>query len=181
MEEKFDSLLELPIMNIGDDLVDLSINLRSLNDGMTCSAMPYRRGLLLEARALMKYILRKDPNLALLIRYVRALEALEDFAPLSLPSEFISYPFLISLINPMNFNDSELKVSFYNRLNICSMLAESTLLGARRFIKCDKTGPVCSPVLNIFYVVLCELMCRFLGLFLYPLIRIRFNQSKVHA
>jgi NADH dehydrogenase len=180
-KKKFNSLLRLPYMDIGDDLNILNINLRSLNNGMARSTMPSRRGLLLEAKALMKYILREDPNPALLIRYVRALEALGDVAPLVLPSEFIAFPFLISFINPMNFKNSQMKENFENRLNVCAALAESSLLGSVRFIKRNESGAAHAAVLEIVHAVLCELVCRILGLLISPLIRLRFNQIKDHV
>jgi len=177
-KKKFNSLLKLPNMDIGNDLNSLNIVLRSLDDGMARSIMPSRRNLLLEARALIKYILREDPNSSLLIRYVRALESLGDITPLGLPSEFVAFPFLISFIDPMELNNSQIKAKFDNRLNICSALAESTLLGSKRFIKSGESSAAYSAVFEIFHAVLCEFVCRILGVLFSPLIRLRFNQIK---
>jgi nucleoside-diphosphate-sugar epimerase len=177
-KKRFNSLLNLPNMNISDDLNVLNVNLRSLDDGMTLSTMPTRRTLLLEARALIKYILREDPSSALLIRYVRVLEALGDDSPIGLPSEFISFPFLISLISSADLNNSQMKEKFENRFNICSVLSESTLPGSRRFIRSGESSVAFVAVFKISYAILCELVCRILRLFFLPLIRFRLNQTK---
>ena len=179
--KKFKSLVELPNMEVGDSLSVLNVNLRSLDDGMSFSVSPGRRILLLEASALLKYILRTNPGPALLKRYVRALESLGNVTPLRLPSEFIAFPFLISFINLKSLRPSQFQVSFENRLNLSAALAESTLVGARRFIKSYGSGSTSIAVFELFNALLRECFCRLIGGIFSGLIRIRFNQTRSNA
>lgn len=177
-KKKFEALLENQQMNVESDLDFLDVKLRSLNNGMNPSGSLKRRNLLLEGKSLITYILRSKPRTFFLKHYVRVLEELEDAKPLGLPSEFITFPFLISIIYSRSFPILQIWEIFQRRLHIAATLAESTVVGAKRFMKCNEKSNAYDAIIGVLSSLFCECISRFIGFILAPLVRIRFIQNK---
>jgi len=94
--QDFNSLFNLAIMDTKSDLNFLELSLRELNSGMHKSGENRRRKLLIEGKALLKYILRCDPNMVQIITYVRIIEKLRNGTPLYISKFILAFllPFL---------------------------------------------------------------------------------------
>lgn len=131
--DRLQSLFELPAMDTAADLRLLGLELRTLTDGMNRSGNGKRRRLLREGLALIHYLLRKPPQVFSVRRYVRAVEQLKGGAEACLREWVLSSPWAIALLDQggtREMKDSDLAW----RLHVASVLAESTIPGASRFL-----------------------------------------------
>lgn len=129
--DRLRSLRDLALMATRHDLERLGLQLRSLEAGMAAPRRPRR--LLLEARAMLRYVLCTRPSAGLVRRYVRAVEDLQDGAPLPLPWVFACCPAAIALLD-RKLGPTQPADRLGMRVEIATLLAESTPQGAERFL-----------------------------------------------
>lgn len=168
--DRLESLFGLPMMDAAPDLQRLQLRLRPLAAGMQPSGADRRRRLLLEARALLGYVLAAAPAGALARRYVRAVEQVRDGWPLPLPAWLARRPVWVALWDRCGAggrNGAELAW----RLQAATALAEASVQGATRFLGIGRAGGLARAVLTMGGAVLGELFWRGAGLLAGALVR----------
>lgn len=155
--EQLDSLFKIPRMETGESLTILNLSLRSVVSGMHKSGKHRRRELFREGRALLTYILRESPPNNLLCRYVRAIEKVSNGLSLALPEWGIRRPARIAMLDINSLKDSPLSY----RLDIATMLAEATPIGAKRFLNYPPDQRLLRGISTILLSILMELYWRF--------------------
>lgn len=136
--QRLASLFELrPMPRAAEDLERLGLTLRPLASGMAASGSDRRRHLLLEARAMLHYVLRQRPAPALLRRHVRCVEALHGGAPLGLAGA------ALCALGVGVREGQEAGVELRPRLDAAVAIAEASPQGAPRFLPTHgSAGPV---------------------------------------
>lgn len=177
--ERLKSLFDLPIMNTNSDLDKLGLVLRPLSSGLHPSGDDRRRRVLQEGRALLKYILKKEPDSVVLRRYLRAIESLRDGQEIKLPRIFLIYPILISLIGKSSWSDVNLANEYVWRLDAATSLAEASVLGAYRFLSLDSKCGMLRSLLSIMNAFFDEAFWRIAKFFLSPMLRLLIARTKV--
>lgn len=172
------SLFDLPFMETASDLEELGLTLRPLSAGMHPSGNDRRRGLLQEGHALLSYVLKEPPCSAVLRRYVRAVEHVRNGNALGLPKLFLSYPIFLSLLDYSTWADKTKGVEFSWRLDAATMLAETTPLGAYRFLGIGSRNGVLISLLSIINAMTCEIFWRLLRVLFSPLIRFFWGRAR---
>jgi len=154
---RLQSLFDLPTMASGEDLMQLGIRLRPLQSGMHSSGNDRRRRLLREGFALTSYVLKASPGPAVLRRYVRALEALGNAAPLDLPPVVYTFPLTIALIGDIGRRANHcFQRDLAWRIDVATLLAEATPMGAVKTLRLGKGKSLISCLLGITGNVLSE-------------------------
>lgn len=138
---RIQSLYAMEQMRTSADLKQLGLNLRRLEDGMHRSGNGKRRRQLQEAKALLTYVLRRDPPPALLRRYVIAVTTIyPDAEPLALPATLRRFPALIAALDHATARRKESMLRF--RISCAVLVAEASPQGARRFIGDAPVSPL---------------------------------------
>jgi len=153
--DRIRSLYQLPLMSTASDLQALGLTLRDIADGMHPSGDSRRRLLLIEANALLQYVLRIPPPPSLARRYVRFIETRGNRNPLRLPRVVTAFPSFLSLLPP---DFTELGI----RMDAATVLSEATPMGASRFLS---LGNKCSGFRSTYEVIRAlwsEMICRML-------------------
>jgi NADH dehydrogenase len=167
---RLQSLFMLPLMDSTRDLQQLSLTLRTLEVGLTLTRHS-RRSLLLEARALLIYVLRLPPAATLLRRYVKAIENLRENKVLRLPKFFLLKPVLLGLIDGAMCINDEFQNEFRWRLNAALILAEASTQGARRFLGVSGRISGLRSCVRIIAAVLFEAIRRVSQIIFFPILR----------
>lgn len=167
--DRLGSLFTLPRMETAADLQRLSLTLRPLREGLTRSGRG-RRGLLLEGRALLAYVLRMRPANSLARRYVRAIETLRDGRSLALPESFRRTPALLALLDNARCLNAELRNELDWRLNAASLLGEASPQGALRFLGLYGRSSALRSGLRMTRAVVSEAVRRVGQVLLWPLL-----------
>jgi NADH dehydrogenase len=126
------SLFALRPMQTADDLRSLGMQLRPLRSGMTVSGDGRRRVLIHEGRALLRYVLKREPHSALVRRYVSAARVLGLDEGCELPRIALSFPGTIALFERLDYKTQSRKI--LTSVSIAMALAEASTEGAPRFI-----------------------------------------------
>lgn len=126
------SLVDTRPMSTAEALDRLGLELRDPVSGLHRSGSARRRGLLREARMLLRYVLAGPPPCAPMRRYARAVEHLRDGEPLSLPPSLERWPALVSLLERPGSTAPDDELAW--RLDAATVLAEATTQGAHRFL-----------------------------------------------
>jgi nucleoside-diphosphate-sugar epimerase len=135
--DRIRSLYATPIMRTSDDLQRIGLTLRPLASGMHRTGNGTRRAQLVEAAALLAYVLRHRPPSRLMRRYVNAMNTL--FAgekPLSLPWLVRRFTWLIAIID--RASTTQVNSKFESHLSCAVLIAEASPAGARRFLPGNK-------------------------------------------
>lgn len=132
------SLFELPFMETAGDLARLNLTLRPLERGMEKSQ---RHGLILEARALLAYVLKGKPDGALVRRLVRCVESLRDGQALHLPGFALWAPSSVALLDSALVKTGRCGAEFSWRLEAAVLVAEASQQGAARFLRASRHNP----------------------------------------
>ncbi len=172
------SLFDLPVMETASDLRQLGLTLRPLRSGMHPSGNDRRRCLLREGRALLAYILKEPPGNAVLRRYIRAVEQLRGGQALGLPSAFLNFPILMSLLDKSAWADKATGMEFSWRLDAATVLAEATPSGAYRFLGLGREWGWLSSLLSVGNAIVCEVFWRVLRTPLLPLTRFALDRAR---
>ncbi|MDE2422947.1 MAG: sugar nucleotide-binding protein [Betaproteobacteria bacterium] len=176
--DRLRSLFDLPVMNTGADLDKLGLVLRPLVVGLHPSGDDRRRRLLREGKALLAYVLKAQPSNSLLRRYVRAVEGLHGGREFGLSGIFLSIPNLLSLLDKGSWPNSTVGGEFVWRVDAATMLAESTPMGAGRFLGSgQRQGPLTS-ILSITNALAGEAFWRLARVFVSPMLRFGIARSK---
>ena len=170
------SLSLLPVMRTEADLNALGLNLRPLSLGMQLHQKKSRGLLIKEGYAFLSYVLKDIPQYSLLARYVRATETLRNSQYLPVPSFFYRLPVLISLIDRSLWERRSIGDEFIWRLDTATMLAESTTLGAFRFLLIHSNKS--QAVLLITKALIAELFWRMMRIIFHPLLRFIFKLAR---
>ena len=174
------SLFDLPEMTTKTDLDKLGLTLRSLPTGLHPSGDDRRRRLLREGQALLKYILKKQPDNTMLRRYVRAIEKLCTDQALDLPNTFLNYPILFSLIDkasPLPGATDTVKMRFTWRLDAATIIAEASPAGAARFLELRPKYRRLNSFLSLARSLAGEVFWRLAGLLASPWLRSIMTQN----
>jgi len=167
--DRLESLFLLPEMNTAESLQHLQLRLRPFPAGITRSGT-WRRELLMEGYALLKYILRVSPEHILVRRYVRCIETLGKEQAMMLPSIFLNYPALVSLLDDNRFLSENFRSEIEWRLNAGLLIAESSQQGAVRFLGLDLKRSFLRSLLGISRAVLSEMGRRIFQILLWPML-----------
>jgi hypothetical protein len=162
------SLLSLPVLLSKEDNKRLGLRLRSLDSGMHPSGNSRHRLLLIEANCLYRYILGNEPGLALLRRYVRAVELLCSGKALSIPKFFYRWPAALILLDSGKYLQSNPALNF--RLNSATVLGEASPLGAQRFLAAQEKVGIVGATIEIIKAIFLEVICRISRVLLAPLL-----------
>lgn len=131
---RFDSLLNLPLMNTSSDLDLIDLKLRTLKSGLHRSGSDRRRRLIQEGMSLLCYLLKEKPCRTLVCRYVRMVEKIRSGTPLVLSWWLMRFPILLGWLDDRAFTMSEKGKEFAWRLEAAMLLAEASTQGAVRFL-----------------------------------------------
>lgn len=126
---RVEALRRLPAMDTRPSLAVLGLTTRPLADGMRPSGRARRR-LAAEGAALFRYLGGAAPGKGLVRRYVRAIEAVDDGAPLDLPAPMLAMPALLRLIDAFPGATGRPRL----RLNMAAALLEATPAGDALFV-----------------------------------------------
>ena len=170
--ERLRSLFDLPMMATEPDLRRMGLLLRPLNSGMHPAGDDRRRHLLIEGRAFLSYVLRRELGSSTLRSYVRIIENLRGGAAINLPQPFRRWPILLAVVDGGNSIATPWKKEFVWRLDSATVLAEATSFGARRFLGLGEPHGFFASFLGIIRAVLSEAGWRILSVMLSPLIRV---------
>lgn len=132
--DKLNSLFDLPAMQTRDDLAALGLTLRPFSSGMTKVGQDRRRSLIREGRALLTYVLKTEPAVALIKRYVHSIEDLRGGQAIGLPEWMLHVPATLALLDNHSIQDSTKGQELCWRLDAATVLAEASVQGAARFL-----------------------------------------------
>jgi NADH dehydrogenase len=175
------SLIELPRLDSRADLATLGVRLRGLETGMHPSGSGRRRRLASEGRALIGYVLGQAAPLALVRRYVQAIEKLADGAPLSLPGWACRWPALIALFDQRLPLADAGSAALDWRLCAAVAIAEASPVGARAFLATGEGRGRANVLARLVAIATSELAWRFLRLVLRPVVVRAFQRSDARA
>lgn len=162
---RLNSLFTLPKMNTSSDLASIGLTLKELHLGVAKSKHVFRRNLLIEANILLGYILGCKPSPSLLRRYARCIETLRTELPLGFANFLIFSPWVIAVLESRKFqsiiaNHDE----FLWRLNAATTIAESSTIGAVRFLGLSKKSSLIAALIQLFMAISFEIIVRFIRL-----------------
>ena len=160
------------------NLDKLGLVLRPLPAGLHPSGDGRRRHLLREGQALLAYILKEQPDSAVLRRYVRAIESLRDGQAFGLPGAFLNYPILLSLLGKTSWLDDTLGTEFIWRLDAATLLAEASPAGATRFLGFGRRHGLLSSFRLMTNALLSEAFWRLARVFFFPMLRLGMARAK---
>jgi len=172
------SLFVLPTMETEDNLAELGITLRPLSAGLSRIKLVNRRALTAEGYALLRYILRSRPDLALVKRYVRAIEQLNGAEPIGLPNLCIQWPSTIALLERAANNERLLRQKFDWRLNAGVAIVEASKRGATLMIGPSGGENIAICIFRISLAVMNEISWRTVGLFIKPSLQLSRSTDK---
>jgi NADH dehydrogenase len=161
--DRLESLFALATVDAAPDLQRLQLRLRPLEAGMHPSGHERRRKLLLEARALLGYLLAARPAPGLARRYVRAMEQVRDGQPLPLPAWLARYPSAVALWDRCGATGRH-GAELGWRLQAATALAEASVQGAARFLGLGRASGLLVACRAIGVAVLGEIFWRCAGL-----------------
>ena len=170
--ERLRSLFDLPRMATESDLLQLGLLLRPLDSGMHPAGDDKKRHLLIEGRAFLSYVLKRQPGSTALRSYVRIIENLRGGKAIALPKPFIRWPVLLAIVDGGNPIATSWKKEFVWRLNSATVLAEATTFGAQRFLGLGESPGFAGSFWGITRAVLSEAGWRILSLMLAPATRV---------
>jgi nucleoside-diphosphate-sugar epimerase len=177
--ERLASLFALPQMHTAEDLRSLALDLRSLQSGMRRATVvgkgQNRRSLAREAKAMLTYVLKRKPGLAVQGRYVRAVELFRSGTLLELPEFMLHTPLALALLDDRGFTSSAAGKEFLWRLNTATILAEATTVGASRFIGIGEHSGAVRYGMLIAWSVVMEAVWRLSSFFWLPIYLRRLN------
>lgn len=153
------SLFQLPLMETSKDLATLNLRLRSLESGLHRSGSDRRRRLLIEAHAMLAYILDASPSGVLMRRYVKMLEVLGRGEALTIPQLCLKWPGFMALMDGRRSEKSS-AMEFRWRLNAATLIAEASPIGAEKFLGIEKSSSPVSAIVGIISAVLTEALWR---------------------
>jgi nucleoside-diphosphate-sugar epimerase len=168
--ESLRSLFSLPLMETSSDLKKLGLELRSLQSGMHRSGSNRRRLLFLEGQTILSYILKTPPKSSLLRRYVRAIEKLRLESAIHLPTIFVRYPKLLTLVDKKDYLNSEWHKELIWRISAAITLAEATPQGALRFLGLGYKQNFLINLRIITHTILSEIFWKLLSILMLPLL-----------
>ncbi len=121
-------LAGIRFMPCADDLAELGLTVEPVATRLR-RGKTGRKGLLIEGRALLRYLLGTNPGSGVLRDYVRALRRLDPAAgPVGLPGAMIAWPAALALMESLR-RDGVLE----RRLDLAASLAEASPDGVRAF------------------------------------------------
>lgn len=183
--ERLRSLFDLPVMATRSDLKQLGLTLRPIRSGMHPSGDDRRRRVLQEGAALLTYVLKAAPSSVVLRRYVRVIERLRGGQAVGLPQFLMSYPIALSAVDVFAWDDPTVGADYAWRLDAATLLAESTPIGAYRFLGVSEGKERKSDGLGSLMImtnaVASEVLWRCLRVPLSPLVRMTLSRIKVVA
>jgi nucleoside-diphosphate-sugar epimerase len=157
---KLRSLIDLPLMNTGEDLHSLGLQLRSFESGLTKSGNYRRRALIIEANTLLSYVLKAPPPQSLLRLYVTAVELLRNTRPLGLPATVTRWPVLVALFDTANMKSRSKNEEFSWRIRAAVRIAETSSLHSARFILSAKPVGIWRGLLQILLALFIDCWWR---------------------
>ncbi|MDH1147168.1 sugar nucleotide-binding protein [Pseudomonas mosselii] len=163
---RLESLFALRPMETESDLGALGFELRSMATGMARSGQG-RRELLREGRSVLAYVLRAQPEIAMVRRYARVIETLRSGQSIELPEYMLRMPSALALLDGFGGGRDNFKRELDWRLGVALMLTEATPQGGDRYLASN--GPV-SALLRISRAAFSELFKRILQLGLWPVL-----------
>lgn len=176
--ERLGSLFDLKPMETAADLDRLGITLRALPSGMSRSGNNRRRDLANEGHALLQYVLKASPDLALIRRYARCIEQLRGGATLGLPSFMLRNPHLIALIDQPSPSANKGLEEFAWRLNAAMVMSEASIKGAVRFLSLDKRSGFFVNGLTMFSALVMEMFWKLSLMISKPFYRPGFKRNE---
>lgn len=168
--EQLLSLLKLKKMDTRADLDRLGVTLRPFPEGMNQSGS-HRALLLREAKTLLSYVLRAQPQTALLRRYVRAAEIQDDTKPLPLPLTVHRFPALLGLLEGKWAMGPGFWAVLKRRLNAALLIAEASPQGSSRFLALGRDVSALRDLKVMASALTLEILRRGAQLVLYPVLR----------
>ncbi len=165
---KLRSLFDLKPMQTQSSLDVTGVKLRALRSGMHRSGSDRRRRIIQEGTALLTYILRSKPGLAIVRRYVRAIETLRGGTPLDVRRLLFLWPVAWALLDdPKTVAHSDSKEVAW-RINIATVIAEATPQGAMRFLCVNRSNHPVITLTAISTAIILDLWWRSLRFVLQP-------------
>lgn len=162
------SLIKLEPMETWDDLSKLGFSLRPLDSALRSK----RRILLVEARGLLRYVLRDDPPITLLRRYVRYVERVHGGTPLILPHVTTLSPFALRVYEHAHARIDQHDGSVRSRIDAAMAIAEASTAGSVRFIAALEHRRPFASVFWIIRALVTDVTARGLALLARPWINV---------
>ena len=175
---RLNSLFSLPIMETRSDLNKLNLIIRPYWSGNHASGNIRRRFLLREGKMFLSYISKDKPSSLMLRLYVRSIESLSKAKFLVLPSIFIYFPVLLSIVELESWRNNNLAEEFSFRMDIALKIAETGQQGARRFIEFSSMNKFFQCIFTISISLLNEAFWRSLKFLFKPLVFIGLLQAR---
>jgi len=139
--ERIASLRALVTVDPMQARTTLSLSLRSPAAGLRDGRRERRRGLVREARSLLRYVLGQVAPASLSRRYVRALEELGHRDPLPLPAVVHAHPSWLAALDSTPWLAAAGATELGWRIRAAFALAEASPLGARRMARRSPSMP----------------------------------------
>lgn len=131
---RLESLFNLPYMDCQESLDSLGLKLRPLHEGMRSRSELVNNALEVEARTLLHYVLKVQPDASLIKGYVDMINTLKDGTTLCLPGFITKKPVMLLLLDDQDFLASMRGKELSWRLDAATLLAEATPQGAAHFL-----------------------------------------------
>ena len=176
---RLNSLFNLSAMETTEAIRKTGICLRPLHWGMHPSGYGRRRHIMVEGRALLKYILKRDPRKWSLRRYVQAIEKLDDGRPLNLPRFFLNFPTFLALIDAKSSDPNSIYERLALRLDFATNIAEATPLGARCFLAIGLEFNSIAVYIVLLKAIVFEILFRSLRFFLCGIINSALKKAHI--
>jgi len=167
--DRLRTLVHSRLLDTRPTLERLALPLRRLEDGMSRSGQTCRKRLT-EARTLLVYLLGSPVPASALIRYAKAIERLDASAPLLLPLWIRRFPMAMVLFDQPGIRAKSPNISFYRRLDIATVLAETIPTKASRFIATGGRTQMIGRLTGLGFRLVAEGVVRVAALALRPLL-----------
>lgn len=145
-KERVLGLAGIPVLDTGDSLGALGLDLRDLKGGLAASAPGRLRRLVREGAAMLHYLLGERPSAKLLRRYVRGVLRFGNATHVALPAPVRWWPPLLRAVEPVSMDQGH---GLRARLDLAARVIEASPEGVSRYYAWRGEGRT-TTVLNIF-------------------------------
>ncbi len=168
------SLLDLPAIDAAADIARLGLPMRSLADGAR-RRCPHRRALVVEATAMLCYVLGRAASLGIRRRYVRSVEQIGDGHALGLPWLACAWPAALRVLDQRAWLRNHPAIDW--RFGLALAIAEASRESASRFLGDARATNAALAVSRLTGTLLLEGIARVAGAPLRAALRPRLNDG----
>lgn len=157
------SLFRVPLMSTSNDLQQIGLELRPLSEGLRMPNWRRRQLLIRESSAILRFILKRPPQLGDVKRLARLCGDSSHPFPLRLPNFAIRCPSLLGAMGTQSTSPDLNRQLLHRRIMTACCVAESSCDGFARFCLVRQTTRL-QAAAGLLLAVAKELLLRFLSI-----------------